>query len=81
MSALRVWKVKKAPNKDELIIICPHCKERAIVGRQWADPRMTASAQGGEHMTVGRPCTYCFATSQLPENAPGGKPRTTESQR
>lgn len=76
MSMLQVWKVKRGNHPRTLIITCPHCDQPAEVKKSWANPRMTNNLiSEGEHLTVGRPCTYCFATSQLPENAPGGKPR------
>ena len=79
MSMLKVWKVQKARDqpdpKNKLRITCPHCKTYCIVDRKWGDPLRTTGADGKKHLTVGRPCPYCFKTSQLPEQAPGGRPR------
>lgn len=77
MSMLPVWKVTDlGPGK--LGIQCPQedCKGKAVVGKKWAKPRLAKHHSTEQDiMIVGRPCTYCFKTAQVPENFKGGKPR------
>jgi len=80
MSMLPVWTVKNLTerngptNRGKLGIECPACHERAVVSRKWAQPRMV-EGKDGEVMIVGRSCTYCSKTAQVPARFKGGKER------
>lgn len=75
MSKLPVWIVTSLSGK--LGIKCPQkdCGGKAVVSRKWAQPRMYEQPDGQLVMIVGRSCTYCFQTAQVPERYKGGRPR------
>lgn len=58
VSKLPTWKVKVVGGK--LGIECPNkeCKGKALVARTWLRSRPEF---------IGRSCTYCFKTFQIPE--------------
>jgi hypothetical protein len=53
------------------------------VSRQWGQPRLVPRGDKDSHdapeplfvMVVGRSCTYCSRSSQVPERFKGGRPR------
>jgi len=61
-------------------IICPHCKNRALVSKKWLDIQPREDALKFSHskgdfegrVFKTRPCTYCFLTSYLPGEHPDG---------
>lgn len=80
MSMLKVWQVRKTsihvgPKPVRALqITCPHCESRAYVSKAWAEPHYYD--KGDEKvLIVGRSCTYCMKTAQVPEKFKGGKPR------
>lgn len=84
LAMTEVWQVRKptGPHKrglreTHLDIECPYCGWSALVDKEWAAPKRVPlnDGTGGSVLIVGRSCTYCSKTPQLPERAPGGKPR------
>jgi hypothetical protein len=83
MSMLPVWIVSSLNGK--LGIQCPYkdCGGKAVVSRQWGQPRLVPRGDKDSHdapeplfvMVVGRSCTYCSRSSQVPERFKGGRPR------
>lgn len=79
MSKLPVWIVSSLNGK--LGIECPACHGKAVVSRKWAQPRMVERHDKDAQeklfvMIVGRSCTYCSKTAQVPERYKGGRPRS-----
>lgn len=68
-SALPYWEVTRFPNGAKVGIKCPRkdCGGKALVSSKWLEPRTHEMHDGGKLVIIGRPCTYCFKTAQIPK--------------
>ncbi len=66
VSRLPYWNVTYLPNGSKLGIQCPNCEGKALVSRRWSEPRTYKCSDGSMVLIIGRPCTYCFKTAQIP---------------
>lgn len=67
-----IWKVIDAYYSEELktdaaLLECPH---RKCHGRTLVDRQMFKEGRIDPARIIGRPCPYCFSTSELPLTAP-----------